>query len=177
MCMCFCVCAYTCVHVLVCACVCMHASMCAWAHVLMCACAHVCMCLYACIHVCMGSCVHGLMCSCVHVLMCAYAHVCMQVCTHTCMKARSPFQALFLLDILCIYSSNVIPFPSSSVSHPPSQFQASPSHSALYLFSILLFYAYEYFAYMHVCVPCACLIPAETKRGCWILWNWSYRWL
>lgn len=30
---------------------------------------------------------------------------------------------------------------------------------------------------LHVCVPCVCLMLAEARRGNWIPWYWSYRWL
>jgi hypothetical protein len=33
------------------------------------------------------------------------------------------------------------------------------------------------FACLYVCVQCACLIPMELRRTCWIHWNQSYRWL
>ena len=36
-----------------------------------------------------------------------------------------------------------------------------------------------------LCVYCVCMlvrvhmhvVPTEKRRGCWILWNWSYGWL
>lgn len=28
--------------------------------------------------------------------------------------------------------------------------------------------------YLYVCVPCACLVAEETKKGVWIPWNWYY---
>jgi hypothetical protein len=30
--------------------------------------------------------------------------------------------------------------------------------------------------YIYLCM-CVCLMPMETRRGHWIPWNWSYRWL
>lgn len=34
---------------------------------------------------------------------------------------------------------------------------------------------------MHTVVLSACMsvcaVPMEDKKGCWVLWNWSYRWL
>ena len=30
------------------------------------------------------------------------------------------------------------------------------------------------FAYMQVCIPLACLMPAESRSKHWIPWNWSY---
>lgn len=30
---------------------------------------------------------------------------------------------------------------------------------------------------MCTCVSCSCLVPMETRGGCWIPWNWSYGWL
>ena len=32
-------------------------------------------------------------------------------------------------------------------------------------------------AYMYVCAPHVCLVPERVSRECWVLWNWSYRWL
>jgi hypothetical protein len=39
------------------------------------------------------------------------------------------------------------------------------------------FHMYEYLACMCICVPCACLVPIEARRGHQILWNWNCRWL
>lgn len=30
---------------------------------------------------------------------------------------------------------------------------------------------------MHICVPLACLVPEEVRRGYQIFWNWRYSWL
>lgn len=27
---------------------------------------------------------------------------------------------------------------------------------------------------MHACATHVCLVPTEARRGCWILWSWSY---
>lgn len=45
--------------------------------------------------------------------------------------------------------------------------------------SLLFWYfsVYGCFAWKYLCVPHACLVPLEARRWCWILWNWSYRWL
>ena len=32
----------------------------------------------------------------------------------------------------------------------------------------ILFYVYERFACMYVCVSLVCLMPMEVRRGCWI---------
>lgn len=29
---------------------------------------------------------------------------------------------------------------------------------------------------MSLWAPCVCLVPIETRRGHWNLWNWHYRW-
>ena len=40
------------------------------------------------------------------------------------------------------------------------------------IFKLLsLLYTYEYFACMHVCLPCECLIPKKARRGLWIPCN------
>jgi hypothetical protein len=28
---------------------------------------------------------------------------------------------------------------------------------------------------LSVCIPCACLVPTEVRRGCWVTWSWSFR--
>jgi hypothetical protein len=28
----------------------------------------------------------------------------------------------------------------------------------------------------YMCVPCACLVPVETRKGCQVPWSWNYRW-
>lgn len=30
---------------------------------------------------------------------------------------------------------------------------------------------------MYICAPCIHSVPVETRRGHWVLWDWSYRWL
>lgn len=40
----------------------------------------------------------------------------------------------------------------------------------LYLFFILMC---KCFACIYACVPCACLVPLEIRRGCQIPWYWS----
>jgi hypothetical protein len=40
----------------------------------------------------------------------------------------------------------------------------------------ILFYGCGYFFLIYVCVPLECLVSVEARRGCWILWNWNYRW-
>lgn len=40
---------------------------------------------------------------------------------------------------------------------------------------ILIFYVYNYFACMYVCVPVLCLVPIEVKRGQCVPWNCTYR--
>lgn len=39
-----------------------------------------------------------------------------------------------------------------------------------------LFYVYEYFICMHVCVLHACLMPTEARKRYQTTWNWSYGW-
>lgn len=39
----------------------------------------------------------------------------------------------------------------------------------------LYFYAYDSFACMYVCMPCACLVPSAARKGHQVPWNWSYR--
>lgn len=36
---------------------------------------------------------------------------------------------------------------------------------------------YECFTFMYVCVPYACLVPMEIRKGYQDSWNWSSRWL
>jgi hypothetical protein len=43
-----------------------------------------------------------------------------------------------------------------------------------FYFVIFLFYRYEYFACMYICVPNECLVPTKVRRGHQIPWNWSY---
>jgi hypothetical protein len=31
--------------------------------------------------------------------------------------------------------------------------------------------------HVYVSVYYVCAVPLEVRRGCWVLWNWSYRWL
>lgn len=31
------------------------------------------------------------------------------------------------------------------------------------------------FTWTYFCVPCECLVPVKAKRGCQVLWEWSYR--
>lgn len=38
-----------------------------------------------------------------------------------------------------------------------------------------LFYIYEFFPFMYVCVPCVCLMAEQATRECQIPWDWSYR--
>ena len=40
-----------------------------------------------------------------------------------------------------------------------------------------LFSLYVWLLSLHIClsVCCVCLVPSEVRRGCQILWNWSYR--
>lgn len=45
----------------------------------------------------------------------------------------------------------------------------------LWHWNFFLFYVYECFASMYVCVPGACLVPSKVKRGCRILWYRTYR--
>lgn len=40
-----------------------------------------------------------------------------------------------------------------------------------------IFCAYKNFVCMYVCVPLAFLVSPEVRKGNYILWNWSYRWL
>lgn len=35
----------------------------------------------------------------------------------------------------------------------------------------LPFHVNGYFASMDICISCVCMVPEETKRGCWIPWN------
>ena len=39
----------------------------------------------------------------------------------------------------------------------------------------LLFYVYECFPCVYVCVPCTCLVSMEVGRKCQMPWDWSYR--
>lgn len=43
------------------------------------------------------------------------------------------------------------------------------------LFKTYLSSVHVFFAFMHVCAPHACLVPAEAGGGPWIPWNWSSR--
>lgn len=36
---------------------------------------------------------------------------------------------------------------------------------------------HQHFVCVHVCTSPACPLPVEVRRGAWILWNPSYRWL
>ena len=38
---------------------------------------------------------------------------------------------------------------------------------------MILFYVHECFACVHVCAPCACLVPVEASRQHQILWGCS----
>lgn len=40
-----------------------------------------------------------------------------------------------------------------------------------------IYFVYEYFIPMHVCVPHECLVPWDIRTGHQICWNQSYRWL
>lgn len=42
--------------------------------------------------------------------------------------------------------------------------------------TLILFYVHEFFAYICICILCACL-PEETRRGYWYPWYWSHKWL
>jgi hypothetical protein len=35
----------------------------------------------------------------------------------------------------------------------------------------MYFNVYGYFAYIYVCAPLVCLVPAKVRRGCWIPWK------
>lgn len=48
--------------------------------------------------------------------------------------------------------------------------QALPWHCLLKL----IFYVYEYFVCMCVCVPDMWLVHTESRGGCWIIWSWSF---
>ena len=49
--------------------------------------------------------------------------------------------------------------------------------------NFLFFKFYLYLLYEYGCFAClnlhaiVCAVPKETRRGCWISWSWSYRWL
>ena len=48
------------------------------------------------------------------------------------------------------------------------------SHVTLHRLHLKTFSQLSVFARMYICVPQECLVPMETRKGCWILWNWSY---
>lgn len=41
--------------------------------------------------------------------------------------------------------------------------------------NLCLVYEYEYFVCMYVCATHVCLVFAQVRRKCQILWNWSYK--
>lgn len=43
-----------------------------------------------------------------------------------------------------------------------------------FMIYVFLYYGYE-FSSMHICAPPVCLVSVEARRGCWVLWNRSYR--
>lgn len=42
------------------------------------------------------------------------------------------------------------------------------------VFTLILFYGYEYIACLYVYVPCVCLVHKEARKGYQLLWNRSY---
>lgn len=40
-----------------------------------------------------------------------------------------------------------------------------------------IYFMWECFAYMYVCVSCACPVPTEVRRGYQIPRSWNYGWL
>lgn len=41
--------------------------------------------------------------------------------------------------------------------------------SVAYIYCLKIIYVYVYFACMHVCVPCACLVPTKTRMELYTL--------
>lgn len=72
------------------------------------------------------------------------------------------FCSVFLMFILerklkssCLYDQYFFSWAISS----------APQIGITLIFFILLFYVYRCFAYMYICVSCACLVPREDRRG------------
>ena len=49
--------------------------------------------------------------------------------------------------------------------------------TVLDLFIACTFHVLEYSAFMKGYIPHACVVPAEVRKGNWITWSCSYRWL
>jgi hypothetical protein len=99
---------------------------------------------------------------------CVPCHVCMYTYTHTHTLLKGGSAGHHMLRKL----------PLSSRLPSMQMFYSSCYYFLLKkdLF-ILLLYVYIYFTYMYVCALCACLVPLKARKGHWISWNWSYRWL
>lgn len=57
--------------------------------------------------------------------------------------------------------------------HPNVQWPGRMRNFYLKIY-IHIFYVYECFSSINVCVPYVCLVPKKGRRGCLSLWYWSY---
>lgn len=81
---------------------------------------------------------------------------------------------LLSAGILSTYNHTQLLIQVLGIKIMSSRLRASVLQTEIFYF-LDLFYVYEYFAFIFVCVPYAWLVPMEVRWRLWIPWNLSYR--